>query len=84
MNIFDKARKYNFDAIKNYISNNGEINICDNNGHSLLTCFINGYFNHADLFTKEEQQILDEHKDDEEFYDSFVPRIFKIQLKEKR
>ena len=44
MDIFHAARHYEFDRIKEYIMQGGEVKVCDECGLSLLTCFVQGYF----------------------------------------
>ena len=74
--IFEAATSYDFDAIRAYVEKGNNLNICNDRGLSLLTCFIDGYYAHADT-DPEERVLYDLHDEcDYDFWDSYV---FKIQ-----
>jgi len=74
--IFEAAAIFDFDAIRAYVEEGNNLNICNDRGLSLLTCFIGGYYAHKDE-NPEELELLDIHDEcDCDFWDSYV---FKIQ-----
>lgn len=72
--IFEKARDYNFEAIKNYIEQGGNINICNEDGISLFACFIEGYLMEVHACEEESKKELFESHDecDYDFWDSYI------------
>ena len=84
MSIFKAAYNLDFEAIREYLENGGEINICNENGSSLLACYILRYLDEADPPSEAEQQLLDAHPENEyEFWDFYVYERQKTPL-EKR
>lgn len=74
--IFEAATGYDFDAIRAYVEKGNNLNICNDKGFSLLTCFIDGYYDHEET-DPEELALFDLHDEfDYDFWDSYV---FKIQ-----
>lgn len=43
-NIFDAAFDYDFEAVRRYVESGKNLNICNSQGYSLLTCFVIGYY----------------------------------------
>lgn len=43
-NIFDAALDYDFEAVRRYVESGKDLNICNSQGYSLLTCFVIGYY----------------------------------------
>ncbi len=39
-NIFDAAIDYDFGAVRRYVDSGNDLNICNSQGYSLLTCFV--------------------------------------------
>ena len=56
------AYDYNFDAVRTYFNNGNPINICDENGSSLLTAFLGGYANYGDNAENEEELLAVLHE----------------------
>ena len=54
MDIFEAARQYNFGKLQEYIRQGGNVNVCDENGYSLLNCFVRGYVEAEGLFDDHE------------------------------
>ena len=76
LTIFEAAANYDFSAIRAYVEGGSSLNICNDKGHSLLACFIDGYYDHEDE-DPEELALYDIHDEsDYDFWDSYV---FKIQ-----
>lgn len=76
LTIFEAAANYDFSAIRAYVEGGNSLNICNDKGHSLLACFIDGYYDHEDE-NPEELALYDIHDEsDYDFWDSYV---FKIQ-----
>jgi hypothetical protein len=74
--IFEAAAIFDFEVIRTYAEDGNSLNICNNKGHSLLTCFIDGYYTHGDA-DPEELALYDLHDEfDYDFWDAYV---FKIQ-----
>lgn len=74
--IFEAAAGFDFDTICAYVEKGNNLNICNDRGRSLLTCFIDGYYAHEDT-DPEELALYDLHDAcDYDFWDSYV---FKIQ-----
>lgn len=38
--IFDAAMDYDFESVRIYAESGGNLNICNERGYSLLTCFV--------------------------------------------
>ena len=74
------ALQYNFNSIKNYALDGGDLNICGSDGRSLLTCFIDGYMNFGDPYTKAENDLFQEYMDDDSFWNAFLPEVAKLPL----
>lgn len=72
--IFERAKEYDFEAIKDYIEQGGEINICNEAGVSLFASFVEGYLMEAneceEVAKKETFPMHDEY--DYDFWDSYV------------
>ena len=77
------ALQYNFNSIKNYTLDGGDLNIIGSDGRSLFTCFIEGYLNFGEAYTKAENDLFQEHMDDDSFWNSFVPDAAKIPLENR-
>lgn len=74
--IFEAATSNDFDAIRAYVEKGNNLNICNDRGLSLLTCFIDGYYAYEET-DPEELALYDLHDEfDYDFWDSYV---FKIQ-----
>lgn len=84
MTIFEESKNYNFDEVKKYILDGGDINVCNEEGHSILTCFINGYYRFGEFLTPEEERLLKEHEDDDEYTSAFLPAVLKTPLNERK
>ena len=70
--IFEAAENFDFLAIRAYAEAGNDLNICDGRGHSLLTCFIDGYYDHREE-DPEELALYDIHDEcDYDFWDSYV------------
>ena len=46
--IFEKANNYDFSALRAYVESGNDLNICNDEGHSLFACFVDGYYAHED------------------------------------
>lgn len=81
-NIFQAADTHKFSAIKRYVDNGGDINICNKYGLSLLTLFVGSY---RPEYTKAEDE-LDKtiSEDDDLFWGRFVPSYLFIPLEERK
>lgn len=74
--LFEKANNYDFSALRAYVEAGNDLNICNDEGHSLFACFVDGYYAHEDE-DPEELALYDLHDEcDYDFWDSYV---FKIQ-----
>ena len=81
--IFEAAANYDFAAIRAYVESGNDLNICDDRGHSLLTCFIDGYYDLEDE-DPEELALYDIHDEsDYDFWDSYVFKIQRTPLEER-
>lgn len=74
--IFEAAMRHDFEAIRAYAENGNDLNVCNEKGHSLLACFVDGYYTHEDA-DPEELALFELHDEcDYDFWDSYV---FKVQ-----
>lgn len=72
------AIAHNFEQIKQYVLSGGDINILNEEGHSLLTCFVRSILPE---YTAEEDEECDKHpEDDHDFWYSFVPQFLLTPL----
>ena len=71
LTIFEAAANYDFSAIRAYVEGGSSLNICNDKGHSLLACFIDGYYDHEDE-DPEELALYDIHDEsDYDFWDLY-------------
>ena len=78
LTIFEAAANYDFSAIRAYVEGGSSLNICNDKGHSLLACFIDGYYDHEDE-DPEELALYDIHDEsDYDFWDSYVLATFAL------
>lgn len=78
--IFEAAARYDFEAIHAYAEDGGNLNICNDKGHSLLTCFVDGYYAYEDN-DPEELALYEIHDEcDDDFWDSYVCKIQRTPL----
>ena len=81
--IFEAAWQFDFDAVRTYVENGKDLNVCDHRGYSLLTCFIMGYYSLGCL-TPEEEKLLELHDEcDYDFWDAYVYQYQKQPLEER-
>ena len=76
------AIAHNFSQIKQYVLSGGDINLLNEEGHSLLTCFVR-----SDLpeYTPEEDEEFDKHpEEDYDFRHSFVPQYLLTPLAQRQ
>ena len=69
--LFKAANQYDFDSIRKYVEGRGDLNICNERGHSLLTCFVDGYYGYEandpdevklrELYDKADYAFWDQH-----------------------
>ena len=71
---FEAAKAYDFNGIKECMDQGGEINVCDNNGKSILTHFIEAYLNNENNDEeKRKAELFDAHnEEDYDFWDSYI------------
>ncbi len=75
------ATAHNFEQIKAYVLSGGDINICDEDGSSLLTDFVSSYL---EKLTPEEDEACSKHPEyDYAFWDYFVPEYLFIPLEQR-
>lgn len=76
--LFNSASLHEFEKLKNYVLSGGNLNILNEEGHSLLTAFIRSY---DPEWTDKEENEFDNHPNEEdEFWYTFVPQYCFIPL----
>jgi len=81
-NIFQAADTHKFSAIKRYVDNGGDINICSKHGLSLLTLFVGSY---EPEYTREEDELTKPiSENDDFFWGGFVPSAYPFAGSKKR
>ena len=72
--VFKAAKGYSFNKIKEYLEAGGDINICDSDGISILTYFIEAYLNHEHNDEEErKEELFGSHDEyDYDFWDSYI------------
>ena len=81
-NIFQAADTHKFSAIKRYVDNGGDINICSKHGLSLLTLFVGSY---EPEYTREEDELTKPiSEDDDFFWGGFVPSCLLTPLQDRK
>ena len=77
--VFKAAQNYKFDEIVTYKESGGNLNICNENGYSLLEEFLKAYYEYGDLPSDKEIALMDIYPN--EFDDFWCSYIFKNQKK---
>ena len=81
--IFEAALQFDFEAIRTYVENGNDLNVCDHSGYSLLTCFIKGYYSFGCL-APEDEVLFEVHDEcDYDFWDAYVYQYQKSPLGER-
>lgn len=81
--IFEAAEDQDLAAIRAYAEAGKDLNICNGKGHSLLTCFVDGYYAHQDT-DPEELALYELHDEfDYDFWDAYVFKFQRTPLEER-
>ncbi len=81
--IFKAAINYNYEAIRAFVAGGGDLNICNDRGHSLLACFVEGYYYYEDE-DPEELALWDLHDEgDYDFWDEYVHKYQRTPLEDR-
>lgn len=80
--IFRKAAAYDFDAVKEYLEQDGNPDIYDGSGRSLLTAVLAAYYEHVFYSDPEEVAFLKAHDDDDEYH-RHVNKYCRMPLEER-
>lgn len=82
-NIFDAALDYDFEAVRRYVESGKDLNICNSQGYSLLTCFVIGYYQ-AMKSDPEEEALYELHDEcDCDFWDGYVFKFQRTPLEDR-
>ena len=80
--VFEKADSYQFEAVKEYLEQGGDIEVYDKDGNSLLSALLNAYYRLVFYKDPDEAKLQEEHEDDDEYF-QHVNKYCRMPLEER-